>query len=106
MPPGRSQNKRPSGNTRQPDYLQVFSSSPGVYLTSLETARTRLNHADSWGAIIMPLNIIEPDKTALLARFPRDFIDDLPIDRAARIAASLGLKLSEVIDYFEKEDAL
>lgn len=49
---------------------------------------------------------IEPDKTALLARFPRDFIDDLPIDRAARIAASLGLKLSEVIDYFEKEDTL
>lgn len=51
------------------------------------------------------LDQAQPDKAALLARFPRDFIDDLPLDRAAAMAESLGLRLWQVIRYFEEEGA-
>lgn len=47
----------------------------------------------------------QPNIDQILARFPRDFIDDLPLDRAAAMAESLGLRLWQVIRYFEEEGA-
>lgn len=47
----------------------------------------------------------QPNIDQILARFPRDFIDDLPIDVAARIAESLGVHLWQIIRYFEEEGA-
>lgn len=117
--PGRPRNKRPSGNTGQPDFLQVFSSSPGV-LESLETFSARLKFAErifevvfmtnADGVIIDGIHIptypleTDPDraKARILAALPDDTLNRLTIPGLVQLANLLETEGWQIIRHFEE----